>query len=105
MAIGADAIGGAAGKGRAYLIVIAGDAAASAPRRLGAEAEGVPRIALGTRVTLGRAVGRPVAALVAVTDRSLAGRILAVGGGGAAAEDPIDTEENQEGSGEPGGRT
>lgn len=77
-AVGADAVRAAAGKGTLGAVVVAGDASARARRRLGEAGRAVPQAGVATRKALGRAVGRPVAALVGITDRELARRIVAV---------------------------
>ena len=59
-----------------YAVVAARDAADNALARLGELTKEVPTVRVGTRDELGQAVGRAVAALVGVTDRELAARIV-----------------------------
>lgn len=59
----------------------ANDAAENAVRRLGQLVDEVPTVRIGSRESLGRAVGRGVAALVGLTDRELASRVVALGRG------------------------
>jgi len=77
-AVGADAVRAAGRKGTLGALVVARDASDRARRRLGETGRAVPTASVGTRETLGRSVGRPVAALVGITDRELARRIVAV---------------------------
>lgn len=58
------------------MIIAARDAADNALARLGGLTKEVPTIRVGTREELGRAVGRGIAALVGVTDRDMATRIV-----------------------------
>jgi len=74
--VGADAIRSAANKRPVYAIVAARDASSNALARIGQLAWEVPSVRVGTREELGQAVGRGVAALVGVTDRELAARIV-----------------------------
>jgi len=80
------------------VIVVAKDAGGNAVARLGDLARDVVTVRLGTRAELGRAVGKEVAALVGLTDRALAGRVLAIAG-------PEDAGTGETGSGEQTERT
>ena len=93
--MGADAVRAASRKGRLGALVVARDASERAGRRLGEAGRAVPTASVGTRETLGRAVGRPVAALVGITDRELAERIVAVAGGRAGGQAGTSARENQ----------
>ena len=74
--IGTRAVKAAAQKGLLQVLVVAGDASDNALARLGPEVQAAARIRCGTRSTLGRAVGRAEVAVVGVTDRALAKRLL-----------------------------
>ncbi|MDX1578825.1 MAG: hypothetical protein R3266_10075 [Gemmatimonadota bacterium] len=74
--VGTKAVKAAGRRGRVAALVVAGDAAESAVARLGRLADEVPRLSVGTRTALGRALGRGEVAVVAITDRRLAERIL-----------------------------
>ena len=76
--VGADAIRSAARRRPVYAIVAARDAADNALDRLGGLIDEAPLARIGSKDELGRAVGRAVAALVGLTDRELATRIVAL---------------------------
>ena len=65
-----------------FAIVAARDAADNALARLGGLKNEAPLVRIGSKEELGRAVGRGVAALVGLTDRELATRVVALGGSG-----------------------
>ncbi|MDX1394775.1 MAG: hypothetical protein R3195_10290 [Gemmatimonadota bacterium] len=67
-----------------FAIVVASDAADNALARLGELADDAPLVRMATKAEIGRAVGRDVVALVGVTDRELARRIIELGGSGRA---------------------
>ena len=80
--IGAEAIRSAWSRRPVFAIVVASDAADNAVARLGELADEAPLVSLATKEEIGRAVGREVVALVGVTDRELARRIVELGGSG-----------------------
>ncbi len=67
--------------GVARVVVIAGDAAPGQRKKVMAlaSAKGVPMIEVGTRVAIGHAVGAPPLTAVAITQATLAARVLALG--------------------------
>jgi ribosomal protein L7Ae-like RNA K-turn-binding protein len=75
--VGADAIRAASRKGSVCASVVARDASDNAVARIGGLAGETEMVRLASREELGRAVGRGVAALVGLTDRELAMRIVA----------------------------
>ncbi len=79
--VGADAIRSAMERKPVSAIVVARDAGRNARARLGEILEEVPTVTVGTKDELGSALGRGVAALVAVTDRELGSRIVDLAGG------------------------
>ena len=74
--------------GEARLVLMAGDASAAqlSKIRRTMHARSVPHAVLGERATLGAAVGKAPVAALAVTDDSLADRLLESLEGGAAGE-------------------
>jgi ribosomal protein L7Ae-like RNA K-turn-binding protein len=76
---GTQAVREAGSRGELNLVLVAGDAADNARRRVAGILENreVAMVRCGTRETLGRAVGKPGAAVVGVRDPGLAERILA----------------------------
>ena len=75
--VGTRAIRTAARSGSVRVLVVARDAAPNAVERVRGAAAGLRVVRLGTRQTLGRAVGRDSVALVGVTDTGFAGRLAA----------------------------
>ena len=63
-------------KGRVSVVIVAEDASENALARLGSEVRGIPRVRLGTREILGKAIGRGEVALAGITDRDLADRLI-----------------------------
>jgi len=76
VAIGTRAVRAAAQKGVLEVLVLATDASDNALARLGTIAEKAVLVRCGSRLTLGRAVGRGEVAVVGITDRALARRLL-----------------------------
>ena len=76
LALGTRAVSSAARRGRLALLVLARDASRHAVGRLAPEARVAPRVTVASREALGRALGRREVAVVGVTDKALAARIL-----------------------------
>ncbi|MCG8468315.1 MAG: ribosomal L7Ae/L30e/S12e/Gadd45 family protein [Gemmatimonadetes bacterium] len=74
--IGARAVSAAARRGRLAAVLVASDASERAVERLVPEARDAARVRVGTRATLGGALGRTEVAVAGITDRSLADRVL-----------------------------
>ncbi len=96
--MGADAVRAADGRGRLRVLVIARDASPNAAGRAGDAGRSAPIVRVGTRETLGRAIGRPVAALVGITDRDLGDRIAAVTAGPRSGGPETSARKNSGGS-------
>ncbi len=90
--VGADAIRSAARRRPVFAIVAARDAADNALGRLGELKNEAPLVRIGSKEELGRAVGRGVAALVGLTDRELATRIVGLGGAGDAGAGHLEND-------------
>lgn len=75
-AVGTRAVRAAARAGRLAALVVATDASENAVARLGEEARSAPRVRVGSRATLGEAVGRAEVAVVGVTDAAIARRLM-----------------------------
>jgi ribosomal protein L7Ae-like RNA K-turn-binding protein len=75
--IGTQAVKEAASRGHVALVIVAEDAAENARRRLDSvmREEGIEVVRLGSRASLGQAVGRGNAVVVGVKDRGLGARI------------------------------
>lgn len=74
--LGTRAVRGALRSGRIHLLVVAKDASGNALSRLGSEARKVPRMRLGTRDMLGKAVGRGEVVVVGIIDSDFASRLV-----------------------------
>ena len=84
--VGAEAIRSASRKEVLHAVLVASDVGMNAVGRLGTLADEVRMIEVGaSREALGRAVGRSVAALVGLTDRELAARVVELVGADAAS--------------------
>ena len=95
VAIGARSVDATARRGRLAVLLVAGDASENAISRLGREARAAPRLTVGSREQLGRAVGRGEVAVAGVSDPSLARRML------DAAEAPKGREHESGNPGDP----
>ena len=73
--LGTRAVRGALRKGRVHLLILAKDASENALPRLGEEGKNVSRIRLGTRETLGKAVGRGEVVVAGIIDGDLATKL------------------------------
>ena len=74
--LGTRAVKAALRKGSVHLLIVAKDASRNALARLGSEGREVPRVRLGTRETLGKAVGRGEMALAGIIDSDLAAKLI-----------------------------
>jgi ribosomal protein L7Ae-like RNA K-turn-binding protein len=77
LVIGTQAVKEAASRGQLALVIVAEDAAENARRRLDSvlREDGIGVVWLGSRESLGRAVGRGNAVVVGVRDRGIGARI------------------------------
>ena len=73
--LGTRAVRGALRKGSVHLLILAKDASENALPRLGEEGKNVSRIRLGTRDTLGKAVGRGEVVVAGIIDSDLATKL------------------------------
>lgn len=76
--VGSEAAETAVAKGRAKLVIVSSDAGRSTVGKLTelCEAKGVPIRISTDKVTLGKALGRRMVAVAAVTDRNFADKML-----------------------------
>ncbi len=76
LAVGAEAVAAALGRGRAHLVVLARDLSAGSRRRVERAAGAVPTVSLGeSMAALGQALGRNPTGMAAVLDVHLAREI------------------------------